>query len=244
MKVTKVKMRLFNTIKTYTEAFLGLIYPELCTACGTNLYQQEKILCTKCLYNLPRTYFHKVPSNPIEQSLWGRVDIERASALYFFQKADKYQKLLHLLKYKNRKDIGIELGRLYGADLVLEEAFNKIDYIIPVPLHRKKLHKRGFNQSEIIAKGLKEFIPAQLRTDILIRKKKTDTQTRKSRYERWENIQDVFSVKNSKELNNKHILLVDDVFTTGATIEGCAIALHNAADVKISVVTLAYASKN
>ena len=237
-------MIFFKTIKTYAEAFMGLFYPELCAACGSNLYQQEKVLCTKCLYNLPRTYFHKVPSNPIEQSLWGRVEIERASAFYFFQKADRYQQLLHILKYKNRKDIGFELGRLYGADLAKEKAFSEIDFIIPVPLHKKKKHKRGFNQSEIIAAGLEEFLSARLRTDILIRKKQTDTQTRKSRYERWENIQDVFGVKNSKELNNKHILLVDDVFTTGATVEGCAIALHNVADVKISVVTLAYASIN
>ena len=237
-------MKFFKNIKVYLGDFLGLIYPELCAACYTNLIQQEKVLCTKCLYDLPRTHFHKVPGNPIEQTFWGRVPIERAAAFYFFQKASKYQKLLHLLKYKKRKDVGIELGRLYGADLINEDKFSEIDFIIPVPLHPKKQHKRGYNQSEMICLGLEEFLPAALRTDILYRKIFTETQTKKSRYERWENVEDVFGVRNAELLEGKHVLLVDDVITTGATIEGCAQVLKKAANVNISVATLAYASIN
>jgi len=230
-----------NKILLYLKSFLSLFYPELCAACGDNLVSNEKVLCTKCLYELPRTYFHKVPGNPMEQVFWGRVDIFRASALYFFKKKSKYQHLLHLLKYNNRKDIGIELGRLYGSELIDEDDFKTADFIIPVPLHPKKLQKRGYNQSEMIAEGLIKTLPAKLRTDFLYRKKFTETQTKKSRYERWENVNNVFGIKNVEELNGKHIVLVDDVLTTGSTIEGCAIALHSATDVKISVLTLAFA---
>ncbi len=237
-------MSIIGLIKKYFKSFFGLIYPELCAACHANLFQQEKVLCTKCLYELPRTHFHKVPGNPIEQSFWGRVQIERAAAFYFFQKGDKYQHLLHLLKYNNRKDVGVELGRLYGVDLKSEVAFNEVDYIIPVPLHLKKQHKRGYNQSEVICNGLAEFLPAIVRTDILYRKTYTETQTRKSRYERWENVENVFGVNKKEELTGKHILLVDDVITTGATIEGCAQVLKKAANVTVSVVTLAFASIN
>lgn len=237
-------MKFVKSIKTYFDSFMGLFYPEFCAACGMNLYQNENVLCVKCLYNMPRTYYHQMSGNPMEQSLWGRVEIERASALYFFQKGDRYQQLIHKLKYKNRRDIGIELGRLYGAELGQDENFKDIDFIVPIPLYDKKQNRRGFNQSEVISNGLEQSLSATVRTDLLIRKKDTETQTRKSRYERWENIQDVFVVANAKELNDKHILLVDDVFTTGATIEGCVTALRSMANVKVSVVTLAYASIN
>jgi len=237
-------MKILKTIKVYIYNFLGLLYPELCTACYANLYQQEKVLCTKCLYELPKTHYHKIPDNPIEQTFWGRVPIERAAAFYFFQKGSKYQKILHKLKYHKRKDIGVQMGRFYGAELASDQAFNEIDYIIPVPLHPKKLHKRGYNQSEVIGLGMEEFLPAKLMTDNLYRKKFTETQTKKSRYERWENVEDVFGVRYPERLEGKHILLIDDVITTGATLEGCAQILKNNADVKISVATLAYASVN
>lgn len=235
---------MFKRIKRYINDFLGLFYPELCAACQNSLYEQEEVFCSKCIYELPRTHFHKVPGNPLEQTFWGRVQIERAAAFYFFQKDSKFQNLLHRLKYHNQKEIGIELGKQYSSDLLNEDDFKQIDYIIPVPLHKKKLYKRGYNQSAIISQGLQEFLPAKLRTDILFRKVFTDTQTKKSRYERWENVEDVFGVNNSEELEGKHILLVDDVITTGATIEGCAQVLKNAADVKVSVVSLAYAAVN
>lgn len=235
---------MLKIVKQYIHDFLGLFFPELCAACQNSLHKQESVFCSKCLYELPRTHFHKVPGNPLEQTFWGRVQIERAAAFYFFQKDSKFQHLLHRLKYHNQKDIGIELGKQYATDLVKEANFKDIDYIIPVPLHKKKLYKRGYNQSTVIGTGLQEFLPAKLRTDLLFRKVFTDTQTKKSRYERWENVEDVFGVSNAEELNGKHVLLVDDVITTGATIEGCAQVLKNAADVKVSVVSLAYAAVN
>ncbi|MFA6402455.1 MAG: ComF family protein [Salinivirgaceae bacterium] len=234
--------KFFTTIKRYSSDFIGLFYPELCAACHVNLYEQEKILCTKCLYELPRTNYHKEPGNPLEKLFWGRVPVERVSSYFFFKKGSRYQKLIHLLKYHGRDDVGIELGRLFGADLAGEPDFRKPDFIIPVPLHPKKEKKRGYNQSALIAQGLGEFLPGKVDKSILLRKTFTQTQTKKSRYERWENVEEVFEVMHPEVLEGKHVLLVDDILTTGATLEGCAQVLQKAAQVKISIVTLGYAT--
>ncbi|MBI9066013.1 MAG: ComF family protein [Salinivirgaceae bacterium] len=234
--------RLATQIKTLANNFLGLLYPEFCAACNQNLVNQEKVLCTKCLYELPRTYFHKVPGNPIEEIFWGRVLLERVTSFYFFQQGSKYRKLIHKLKYQNQPEIGIELGKHFAADLKTEAIFNEIDLIIPVPLHKKKLKMRGYNQSEMIAQGLAEILPAKLDTKSLIRKTFTQTQTKKNRYERWENIETVFEVKKPEIIEGKHILLVDDVLTTGATLEGCAQCLLKVKNVKVSIATLAFTS--
>ena len=234
--------RLLTITKTYLNDFTGLLYPELCCACNSNLVNQETVLCTRCEYELPRTHFHKVMGNPVEQTFWGRVVIERATSFFFFLKGSRYRKLLHQLKYKGRKDIGIELGRLFGKDLSSEPAFTEIDLIIPVPLHPRKERIRGYNQSEMIAIGLAHFLPGKVDTQSLYRKTFTETQTKKSRFERWENVGEVFGVREPEKLDGKHILLVDDVLTTGATLEACASVLHAATNVKISIATLAYAS--
>ncbi|OFX43176.1 MAG: hypothetical protein A2W97_08165 [Bacteroidetes bacterium GWE2_40_63] len=230
-----------KTIKQYFLDFIGLFYPELCAACNASLYEQEKVICTRCLYELPRTNYQKTPGNPVEQIFWGRVPIERVAAFFFFQKGSKYQKLIHSLKYHGREDIGIEMGQLFGSELAQEPDFLKPDFIIPVPLHPKKQKKRGYNQSQLIAQGLADKLPGTLETEVLKRKVFTQTQTKKGRYERWENVEEVFEVINPEAIEGKHVLLVDDILTTGATIEGCAQVLHQAANVKISVVTLGYA---
>lgn len=229
-------------IALYVNDFLGLIYPERCVACDNKLITQERVLCTSCLYKLPRTHFHKVPGNPIEQSFWGRQSIERATAYFFFKKASIYQTLLHQLKYHGHADVGIEMGRQFGAELMKSDDFMSIDYIVPVPLHKKKKRKRGYNQSALIAEGMAEFLNAELDEGILIRTSFTETQTKKGRYERWENVEKVFKCKKTKKIEGKHLLIVDDVLTTGATIEGCIQVIHKAANVKISVATLAYAA--
>lgn len=234
--------KFIQRLKLYINDFIGLFYPEFCVTCNSKLVTQEKVICTACLYKIPRTHFHKTPGNPVEQSFWGRQQIERATAYFFFKKASIYQKLLHQLKYHNRSDIGIEMGRQFGAELMKSDDFMAIDYIVPVPLHKKKLRKRGYNQSDLIAEGMSEFLNAKLDTDILKRSAFTETQTKKGRYERWENVEKVFICANPQKTENKHVLIVDDVLTTGATIEGCAQVLHSAANVKISVATLAYAA--
>lgn len=225
----------------YINDFVGLFYPELCAACNASLYEQEKVLCTRCLYELPRTNFHKEPGNKVEQIFWGRVPIERAASFFYFQKRSKFQRLIHLLKYHGREDIGLEMGRLFGAELAGEPDFLNPEIIIPVPLHPKKEKKRGYNQSALIAQGLAEKLPAKVESGLLQRKVYTQTQTRKTRFERWENVEEVFEVHQPERIEGKHILLVDDILTTGATIEGCAQMLHKSANVKISVVTLGYA---
>ncbi len=232
--------KFIKIVMQYLEGFLELFYPEFCVACDENLVSQEKVLCTSCLYKLPRTHFHKVPGNPIEQAFWGRQPIEKATAYFFFKKASKYRKLLHQLKYHNRSEIGVEMGRQFGAEIAHEEAFKTVDYIIPVPLHPKKERKRGYNQSEVIAQGMAEFLDGELETKVLIRKVFTETQTKKERFERWENVKDVFGCNNPEKIEGKHVLLVDDVMTTGATLEGCTLVLQEAANVKVSVACLAY----
>ncbi len=228
-------------IKRWHNAFWSLLYPDLCTACGAMLYQQEKVLCTKCEYELPRTHFHQKPGNVLEQNFWGRVPVENAAAYFFYKKASPYQQLLYQLKYHGRQDIGEYLGELLGVQLAGVKAYQQLDMIVPVPLHPRKLQKRGYNQSEAIARGLAKQLQLPIEKGCLLRKVYTDTQTRKHRYERFQNIKDVFTVAEAHRLQDKHVLLVDDVITTGSTLEGCILVLHEAARVKVSVASLAYA---
>lgn len=202
----------------------------------------EQTLCVSCLMKLPQTNFHKMRNNMIEKSFWGRIRIERATSFFFFMKGSDFQHLLHALKYKGRSDIGVYLGKRFGNELVTQPDFKHFDRIIPVPLHADKLKKRGYNQSEMIARGLSKAMHIPVDTKVLARTTFTETQTHKSRIERWENVKSVFAANSAINLNGQHVLLVDDVLTTGATIEGCAQALLDKnPTVKISVATLAYA---
>jgi ComF family protein len=200
----------------------------------------EKLLCTDCLIHLPRSNYHKNSENPVAKVFWGRTNIELASAFYVFEKGSKYQKLIHKMKYKEQKDIGIELGKMFGEDLSHTD-FKSIDTIIPVPLHPRKLKKRGFNQAELIARGLGESLEKPVDSNNLYRKVANPTQTKKNRIERWENVSGIFDLKSPEKAENKHILLVDDVLTTGSTLEACAHAFTSIPKVKVSIVVLAYA---
>ena len=221
--------------------FLRLIFPLTCAACGNVLMKNERIICLSCNYHLPRTNFHFDQNNPVAVIFWGRVRIENATAFYFFNKASKFRHLIHELKYKGRKDIGIELGRIFGYEMIASEVFRCIDLVIPVPLHKKKQRKRGFNQSECIAYGIAEAIKKPLNTSSVIRSVYSSTQTRKTRYDRWLNVKGIFRVTDPQSLTGKHILLVDDVVTTGATIEACATEILNVEGTKVSVAVLAVA---
>ncbi|PJA10039.1 MAG: hypothetical protein COX70_00045 [Flavobacteriales bacterium CG_4_10_14_0_2_um_filter_32_8] len=219
--------------------FFNLIFPKLCCACNQALLKNEKIICTTCIVNLPKTNFHLDVENPVNKIFWGRVPIEMATSFYLFSKKGKVQHLLHQLKYKGVKEVGSVIGNLFGQELKQSTSFNGIDYIIPVPLHKKKLKKRGYNQSEWIAKGLSEAMDIPINLNTLHRKVDSTTQTKKSRYNRWENVGEIFDITGN-ELDNKSVLLVDDVLTTGATIEACAQVLiqHGC---KVYVATIAYA---
>jgi ComF family protein len=222
--------------------FISLIFPELCASCGNNLYKNEDIICTWCVYHLPKTNFHLYNDNPIAKIFWGRINIHSAAAFYGFNKGGRVQHLVHQLKYKGRKEIGHALGKLYGSDLKKAENFCSVQTVIPVPLHPKKIKKRGYNQSEAFASGIAESMAAEPDFKTLYRAKESETQTKKTRFSRWENVETIFQLRDQRAHTGKHILLVDDVVTTGATLEACAQTLLQIPDVKISVATIAYAA--
>jgi ComF family protein len=221
------------------EDFISLLYPKLCAACNASLYKGEREVCTRCRSNLPYTRFHNSLDNPVTQLFWGRVQVENATAYFVFRKGSRFQKILHKLKYQNKQSLGIELGRWFGHELC-QTGFETVDCVIPVPLHAQKLQTRGYNQSELIAKGIAEILSKPLDTKMLKRVIANPTQTRKGRYERWTNVDSIFEC-NTASAQDKHILLVDDVVTTGSTLEACVSAILKAPGAKVSVAVLAMA---
>jgi ComF family protein len=219
--------------------FLSLIFPKICACCGNSLWKHEEIICTYCDFHLSKTNFHLEQDNPASRTFWGRARIESATAYYYFNKGNKVQRLIHLLKYKNRRDIGIFLGERQGLLLMTSPFFNSVEVIIPVPLHKKKLMKRGYNQSEQFAIGIGKSMNLPVNPYILSRKKYTETQTKKSRFSRWQNVSEMFALEDPVLIEGKHILLVDDVITTGATLESCIKTLSAVPGIKISVAAIA-----
>jgi len=203
--------------------------------------RNENLICTGCYVVIPRTGYHKVADNPVAQLFWGRCLLEKAAAFSFYNKGSRIRNLIHNLKYKGIREIGYELGKIYGLSLKLSGFTDDIDIIVPVPLHPEKIHARGFNQSEIISAGISEVTGVPVNTGSLARLTISATQTRRSRYERWINVEGIFSVVNIEEVREKHVLLVDDVITTGSTIESCANELLKIEGVRVSAVALAFA---
>jgi len=221
--------------------FFRLLFPVTCASCGGILVKNERVICLLCNYDLPRTNFHLDKDNPIAQIFWGRVRVENATAFYFFNKGSRFRHLIHELKYNGRRNIGQELGRIFGYEIGKSDRYRQIDLVIPVPLHKKKQKKRGFNQSEYIARGISEALSKPLDITSIIRSVYSSTQTRKSRYERWLNVKGIFTVVNPQVLTGKHILVVDDVITTGATLEACATEILKVEGTKVSVAVLGVA---
>lgn len=221
--------------------FINLFYPNICLVCHDGLARGEEVVCTACLYHIPRTRYWESVDNPVAKIFWGRVNIEDACSYFFFTKGSKYRKLLHQLKYNGRSDIGVKLGEEFGRELYNIPNYSSINAIIPVPLHPKRLKQRGYNQAEMIANGLSKSMKIPVITDVLIRSQYTQTQTKKTREERVKNVSDAFTITNAEKVANKHILLVDDVVTTGATLEVCANTLLDKTSSKVSIGTLAYA---
>ena len=230
-----------NLQRSYLADFVSLLFPELCAACRESLVANEHLLCTDCRFNLPYTNFHLQADNIVARQFWGKISIEAAFALFYFNKGGKIQNMLHQLKYNGQQQIGNLLGSIAGAQLAKNEIFNNVDYIIPVPLHKKRFRERGYNQSTRFAEGLADKLNAVVEEGNLVRVKSTETQTHKSRFARFENMQEVFRVINPEKLKGKHVLLVDDVITTGSTLEACGEQLLKVEGLKLSIATIAYA---
>jgi ComF family protein len=203
--------------------------------------RNENLLCTECYVSIPRTDYHLSDDNPVAKLFWGRCNITRASAFSYYTKGSRIRKIIHCLKYKGIKEIGCEMGRIYAASLRDTGFLDGIDFIIPVPLHPAKERKRGFNQSDLICEGFSQVSGIPVRNDLLKRIELSDTQTKRSRYERWLNVEGIFGITDPRAIEGKHLLIIDDVITTGSTIEACASELVKVKDVKVSAIALAVA---
>ena len=223
--------------------FLHLAYPHLCCACNKPLYKYEKLICTYCKYHLPKTNFHFEDDNPVIRQFWGKANVFSATAFYYFSKGGRVQQLLHNLKYNGKKEVGIEVGKMFGKELKESPLYNTVNCVIPVPLHLSKKKKRGYNQSDFIADGIAEGMGIPSEKEVLIRATATSTQTKKSAFERWLNVESIFKLKNENQISGKHILLVDDVITTGSTFESCAAALLSVPGTRVSIAAIAVAKK-
>ena len=228
-------------IKDWLNSFLSLLFPHCCVVCGRPLAKGEECLCIMCNINLPRTNYHLWKDNPVERLFWGQIPLERATSFFFYRKGSDFRQILHQLKYGGKKEVGIIMGRYMAAELSDSGFFEGVDVIIPIPLHKKKQQIRGYNQSECIARGIAAVTGITVCVELGGRRMIKKTQTRKSVFERWENVDGIFELNHADSLTGKHILIVDDVLTTGATTIACASRLAEVEGTRTSVLTLAMA---
>ena len=225
------------------ESIFHVVFPHVCDGCGSDLLNCESRLCIRCFASLPETNFEKHPGNPVEKIFWGRVPIVNATAQFYFTKESLMQRLMHQFKYKGNKELGLQLGRMMGNALTSSDRFDKINALIPLPLFPSKEKKRGYNQATILCDGIAEVLHLPVLANVIARPQHTETQTRKGRIERWRNIEGKFQLIEKASIQNKHLLLIDDVVTTGATLEACGNELLSAENVKLSIATLCIASR-
>ena len=219
----------------------GLFLPRRCGGCDQSLRHFEQALCLLCLNDLPRTRFHDDPRNRVEELFRGKVMLEAASAFLHFNPTGMVQRMLHRIKYQHDQQLGLELGRHMGEDLKPSARFSTVDLLLPVPLHPRKEHHRGYNQSQLLVDGMREVWPVENIGEGLVRVVRTPSQTRRNRLDRWMNVKEAFVLPDPEKLRDKHVLIVDDVVTTGATLEGCIRALAAVPGIRISVYTAACA---
>jgi|SRR5882724_6999579 len=230
-----------KTVKEAIDSFAHIFFPHLCVGCGSDLIGDEQLLCLQCINKLPSTNFELYASNPVEKIFWGRASIKSASAQYYFTKNSILQHILHQLKYKGKKEIGIYFGRMMGEALCQSNRFADINALVPLPLFASKERRRGYNQANVLAEGISSVTKLPILDNCIERITATETQTQKNRIERWQNISGKFKLKDKEMIRGKHILLIDDVITTGATLDACANELLQAEEVQVSVAALAYA---
>ncbi len=232
-----------NLKSTILSPLVHLFYPHVCAGCGSDLVNDDNLLCLKCINDLPHTNFAMHANNPVEKIFWGRLAITAAMSEFYFTKETLIQTLIHEFKYKGNKDLGLYIGAMMGKSLLNSLRFSKIDALVPLPLFADKEFKRGFNQATILCNGIGEILNLPVIKNNIVRKRFTETQTKKHRTERWQNVEGSFEINSIKELKGKHILLVDDVVTTGATLEACGAEILNIEGTQLSIATLALASK-
>jgi ComF family protein len=225
------------------QGLINLFFPQLCTGCGNDLYGTEEVLCVSCIDKLPVTNFHLHANNPVEKIFWGRLPLVNASSYLYFTKDSLLQHLLHAFKYKGHREIGFYFGRCMGKSFLESNRFNQIDALIPLPLHPKKEKKRGYNQATILCNGIADVLQVPVLKDAISRVSATETQTHKSRIKRWQNMEGKFLINPRQIPPNKHVLLIDDVVTTGATLESCGLQLLKGDRLRLSIATLAYTSR-
>jgi ComF family protein len=227
-------------VKNYIDDFLHLLFPHICIGCETDVLNEDDVLCAGCLNNLPETGFISIAGNIVEKIFYGRLPVEHAGSAFYFNKDSVIQRTIIQLKYKNNQQAGNFLGRLVGQQLAKSKRFDDVDIIIPMPLNEKKLFKRGYNQDTAIVSGITSVWRKPVIENAVERTLFTETQTHKDRIARWKTMDGVFEVTQPSALKNKHVLLVDDIITTGATFEACGEAILKVPDTKLSLVTVAY----
>jgi len=230
-------------LKEIKDSFLHLLFPHICAGCGSDSLNRDSVLCLRCLDALPETNFESHRDNPVEKIFWGRLPLLSATAQFYFTKESLLQHLMHQFKYKGNKELGLQLGRMMGDQLLRSGRFTSIDALVPLPLYPAKEKRRGYNQAAVLSEGM----AAQRRIPVLdkgiTRPEHTATQTKKGRIDRWKNVEGKFLLTTSGAVRNKHVLLVDDVVTTGATLEACGMELLQAENVQLSVAALCVASR-
>jgi len=226
------------------KVLFNLFFPKLCVGCKNPLLKAETILCVSCAHQLPLTQFHTVHPEGLKNVFYGQVYFENATALFYFHKQGISQQLIHELKYRRRQEIGEYLGKWLVSEIKENPKYQNIDVVIPVPLHKKKLRQRGYNQVEKFGKVMAKYLNATYTDTVLLRVKNTKSQTFKNRVNRLISTQTVFQLSDTEALKGKHVLLIDDVITTGSTIVACAKQLQKTPNIKLSLAVMAYTEKN
>jgi ComF family protein len=231
---------MLKTTLSCFDDFAHIFFPHVCEGCGSDIVNNDSVLCAECFSSLPGTGFIKEAGNPVEKIFHGRLNVQAAASAYYFTKHSLLQRLILQLKYFNNKEIGFYLGKLLGYQAATVERFNDADVIIPLPLNARKERKRGYNQAAVIAEGLTSIWTKPVLHDTAHRVRFTETQTRKDRIARWQTMEGAFTTSNNELLKDKHVLLIDDIITTGATLEACGEQILKIPGTKLSILTIAY----
>jgi ComF family protein len=228
--------------KDALDSLTHLFFPHICAGCGSDILDKEQLLCVPCNRRLPLTNYHRHADNPVEKTFWGRMPVTHAMSYLYFNKNSIVQQLMHQFKYKGNQDIGIYFGRKMGFAMQESDRLPRPDFLVPLPLHHLRQRQRGYNQAEILCRGMSESLGIPVLEKAVTRESVTETQTHKNRESRWQNMEGRFTLRHPEALINKHIVLVDDVITTGATLEACGHELLKASGLVLSIATLAYTS--